>query len=146
MEFRRYFRNRRRFGNGNIFRWRRRLIFRLQLRFYGRCWNIRKVDHGRLVFNRRDAHRGQMDCNCTTKSSPGLPARRRSIKKWPSHDLFSRSRARHALERFTLNFEGDLVKANRPQDVENADNVEVHRVSVAADKYLRFRILVMHFF
>jgi len=60
-KLRRNFRNRRRFGNGNIFRWRRRLIFGLQLRFYSRGWNIRKVHHRRLVFDGRDRDRAQME-------------------------------------------------------------------------------------
>src|SRR6202043_1810369 len=111
-------------------------------RFYSRCRDIRQINRGGFVLDGRNAHRGQMDSYCGTKSSPRLPARRRSIKKWLSHDLLLRSRARNALERFTLDFEGHLVKANRPQNVEHADDVEVNCVRIAANEHLGFRIFV----
>src|ERR1700681_1457922 len=87
-----------------------------------------------------------MDCYCAAKSSPGLPAWRRSIKKWPRHDLLCSSRARNALKRSTLDFEGHLVKANRPQNVEHADDIEVNRVRIAANEPLGFRIFVVNLF
>jgi len=89
VKLRRYFGNRGGLGNRNIFRWRRRLIFRLQCRFHCRCWNIRKIDSRRFVFNCRDAHRGQMDRNRAAESGPELPARRRSIKKRSRHGWLS---------------------------------------------------------
>src|SRR5438105_10065598 len=55
-------------------------------------------------------------------------------------------RARDPSGRFALDLERDLVKADRTQNIEHADDVEVDRVRIAANKHFRFRIFVMHFF
>src|SRR6266478_7377885 len=86
-----------------------------------------------------------MNRNCATQSGPELPAGRRSIEKRSSHIRLP-SRARNSSGGFALDFECNLVKADRPQDVEDADNVEMDSVSVTSNKHLRLGVLIMHFF
>ena len=80
--------NRRRLGHRDIFGWRRWLIFRWQRGFHGCGWNLRQIKHGRLVFNRGDADRSEMQKHCAAKRAPELPARWWFIEKWSNRHLY----------------------------------------------------------